>query len=200
MPKKLAQLAAFIFVALVTMGSSCKKKDPPQTVTSVTLTADKAGNGTGTVTSSPSGIDCGSDCSEAYSSGTSVTLTATPGASSVFSGWTTVCTGTGTCVTTMDASKTVTASFGQTATLTVAKIIHPSGGADCQVTSSPAGIDCGADCSEPYAVGASVTVTREGFCDSFFNGWTGCDSTSGTSCTVTITTNTTVTLTEGSPS
>ncbi|MBZ0156183.1 MAG: fibronectin type III domain-containing protein, partial [Alphaproteobacteria bacterium] len=43
--------------------------------TQYTLTVSKAGTGTGTVTGS--GISCGTDCSEAYDSGTVVTLTAT---------------------------------------------------------------------------------------------------------------------------
>ena len=49
------------------------------TPTNPTLTVGKSGTGSGTVTSSPAGINCGSDCSEAYASGTSVTLTATRG-------------------------------------------------------------------------------------------------------------------------
>ena len=35
-----------------------------------TLTVLKSGTGSGTVTSSPAGINCGSDCSEAYNPGT----------------------------------------------------------------------------------------------------------------------------------
>ena len=42
------------------------------------LAVGTAGAGTGTVVSSPAGINCGADCSENYASGTSVTLTATP--------------------------------------------------------------------------------------------------------------------------
>ena len=41
-----------------------------------TLTVTKGGSGTGTVTSSPGGINCGSDCSQAFDQGTSVTLSA----------------------------------------------------------------------------------------------------------------------------
>lgn len=44
----------------------------------LTLTVTKDGAGTGTVTSSPTGINCGSDCSESYLSSPLVTLTATP--------------------------------------------------------------------------------------------------------------------------
>jgi YD repeat-containing protein len=53
--------------------------------TDFTLTVSKAGNGTGTVTGA--GIHCGSDCTERYTAGTSVTLTATPDAGFTFSGW-----------------------------------------------------------------------------------------------------------------
>jgi hypothetical protein len=77
---------------------------------SFTLTVSKSGNGT--VTSTPSGIQCGADCSEVYASGATVTLTATPGKNFTFVGWTGGgCSGTGTCTVTMDASKTVTATF-----------------------------------------------------------------------------------------
>jgi|GEM_PF-3467746 len=69
-------------------------------------------SGTGTVTSSPPGIDCGADCSEAYDAGTVVTLTATADAGSVFSGWSGDCSGSSlTTTVTMDADKACTASF-----------------------------------------------------------------------------------------
>ena len=51
------------------------------------LTVTKLGTGTGTVTSNPVGIDCGTDCTEYYKIGTEVTLTATPDAGSVFAAW-----------------------------------------------------------------------------------------------------------------
>ncbi|NCU28508.1 MAG: hypothetical protein EOM85_02450, partial [Candidatus Moranbacteria bacterium] len=78
-----------------------------------TLTVTNSGSGSGTVTSSPSGISCGSTCQASYASGTSVTLTATPSAGGyVFSGWSGACTGTNsTCTVTMSAAKSVTATF-----------------------------------------------------------------------------------------
>ncbi|MGI8514402.1 MAG: InlB B-repeat-containing protein [Acidimicrobiia bacterium] len=76
-----------------------------------TLTVTKAGTGTGTVTSSPSGIKCGADCSQSYSSGTVVTLTARATRGATFAGWSGACTGTGSCVVTMNAAKAVTATF-----------------------------------------------------------------------------------------
>ncbi|MEO8134260.1 MAG: hypothetical protein ABI831_09810 [Betaproteobacteria bacterium] len=72
-----------------------------------TLTVTK--NGNGTVTSSPPGINCGADCTENYTSGTVVTLTATPGPGSTFSGWSTSCAST--TVVTMNAAKSITANF-----------------------------------------------------------------------------------------
>jgi uncharacterized repeat protein (TIGR02543 family) len=75
------------------------------------LTVNKAGTGSGAVTSNPAGIDCGSDCSEPYLSGTPVTLSATPASGYTFSGWSGACTGTGACTVTMTAAKSVTATF-----------------------------------------------------------------------------------------
>ncbi|HEX2251849.1 MAG TPA: OmpA family protein [Thermoanaerobaculia bacterium] len=46
---------------------------------------------------------------------------------------------------------------------------------DCEgtVTSSPAGVDCGADCSEIYAEGTVVNLTATPAPDCVFDGWTG---------------------------
>ena len=55
---------------------------------SIVLSVTKSGSGTGTVTSSPGGIKCGSDCAEAYAKATKVTLTAKPGSKSRFVKWT----------------------------------------------------------------------------------------------------------------
>jgi len=77
-----------------------------------TLTVSKAGTGSGTVTSSNGAINCGTTCSAAYASGTSVALTATPASGSVFSGWSGAgCSGTGRCVVTMSAAQAVAATF-----------------------------------------------------------------------------------------
>jgi hypothetical protein len=76
-----------------------------------TLAVTKSGTGAGTVTSSPSGISCGSTCSENFSSGTVVNLTATPDSGSTFAGWSGACSGTGACSVTMDAAKSVSATF-----------------------------------------------------------------------------------------
>ncbi len=51
------------------------------------LTVSKTGTGGGTVTSNPSGIDCGSTCSAAFEAGSQLVLTAQTGLLSVFGGW-----------------------------------------------------------------------------------------------------------------
>ncbi len=75
------------------------------------LTVTTSGSGSGTVTSDPSGISCGSDCIHDYEEGTTVTLAATPGAGSVFAGWGGACSGTGDCVITMSTGRSVRATF-----------------------------------------------------------------------------------------
>jgi serine protease AprX len=75
------------------------------------LTVTKAGSGTGKVTSTPAGIDCGTVCSATFGPGTSVTLKASPGRGSRFSGWSGDCSGTAACTLTMNAAHAVTATF-----------------------------------------------------------------------------------------
>jgi hypothetical protein len=91
------------------------------------LGVTKTGTGTGSVTSSPDGIDCGSSCSAQFPSGTLVTLTASAASGSMFGGWDGEgCVGTGLCSVTMVQARSVAARFtsctvalsGQTVTTT----------------------------------------------------------------------------------
>jgi hypothetical protein len=153
-----------------------------------TLTVTKAGTGSGTVTSAPGGIACGSDCTEAYADGTSVTLTAAPATGSTFAGWSGgvgTCAGTtNPCAVTMTAARTVTATFTTLQrTLTVTKAGTGSG----TVTSVPGGISCGSDCTEAYANGTAVTLTAAAATGSTFAGWSGGGCAGTGTCTVTMT-------------
>jgi hypothetical protein len=79
---------------------------------SLLLEVAKAGPGSGIVSSAPAGISCGDDCSNGYSTGAAVTLTATPDAGSFFAGWSGACGGTvNSCTVTIAAATSVTASF-----------------------------------------------------------------------------------------
>jgi uncharacterized repeat protein (TIGR02543 family) len=83
-----------------------------QNVVSYSLSVAKSGSGT--VISSPSGINCGSTCSATYASGTAVTLTATAATGYSFAGWSGGCSGTSTgCTVSMTAARSVTATFSQ---------------------------------------------------------------------------------------
>ena len=77
------------------------------------LSVTSAGSGSGSITSNPSGISCPtSTCSASFTSGTTVTLTATPAAGSTFAGWSgAACPGTGACSLSMTANQLVTATF-----------------------------------------------------------------------------------------
>ena len=77
------------------------------------ITLDFAGKGSGTVSSSPVGLGCATNCSASFPTGTTVTLTAAAGAGSVFGGWAGCDTVSGTtCViNNLSNNITVTASF-----------------------------------------------------------------------------------------
>jgi hypothetical protein len=76
------------------------------------LTVSKNGTGSGTVSSDPAGISCGTDCDESYASGQSVTLTAISATGSVFAGWSGTCSGTAnTCTVSMTGERSVMATF-----------------------------------------------------------------------------------------
>lgn len=146
------------------------------------LWVDTTGTGTGVVTSNPSGIACGSDCSNSYTRGRSVTLTAAAAAGSVFSGWTGACTGTtSTCTVVMTTTRSVTATFTVSSPrLTVTK----SGAGLGRVTSSPAGINCGTDCVSRFSGGTPVTLTARPSTGYVFAGWSGACTGLRRTCTV----------------
>ncbi len=145
------------------------------------LTVAKNGTGTGSVKSDDAKINCGDDCSESYNADAVVTLTATPDSGSVFSGWSGgECSGTGTCQVTMNAAKTVTATFTRQYDLTVTK--NGTG----TVKSDIGNINCGTVCSDKYDPNQTVTLTATPGSNSRFVSWSGCDSSTGNQCTVTM--------------
>jgi hypothetical protein len=153
------------------------------------LSVAKSGGGSGTVTSDVGGINCGATCTHTYDDATPVTLTATPASPSTFTGWTGAgCSGTGTCQVTMSQARSVTAGFaapGPPPPATFSLSVSKAGAGGGSVTSSPAGIDCGATCSASYDDQTGVTLTATPDSGSQFDGWGGdCAGTGG--CTVTM--------------
>jgi uncharacterized repeat protein (TIGR03803 family) len=150
------------------------------------LTVSETGNGR--VTSSPTGIDCPGSCGASFAPGTQVTLTASASSGATFSGWGGACSGTGSCLVTMNASQSVTATFSTDYVLAASVIGSPGG----KVTSSPSGIDCGSTCSAAFAPGAQVTLTAIPAAAWGFAGWSGACSGIASSCTVTLNANASV--------
>jgi hypothetical protein len=133
------------------------------------LGVTKSGNGSGLVTSSPTGINCGNDCSGFFEGDTGVNLSATPDGDSVFNGWSGACSGLNECKITMNGAKSVEAVFIKKRLLTV----ELTGSGTGIVTSQPAGIDCGSDCDEQYPDGTAVNLSANADSGSDFAGWSG---------------------------
>jgi len=92
----------------------------------------------------------------------------------------------------VSADHTISASFGiNPYTLTVSN----TGSGTGTVTSSPAGISCGADCSEVYNYGTPVTLTATASADSVFAGWSGGGCSGAGPCALTLAADTAVTAT-----
>ena len=106
--------------------------------------------GNGRIVSSPGGIDYPGTCSATFVSGTRVILTANPigGTGDYFEGWTGQCSGFDTCFLTLDAARSVGASFGPanlvfvTSTLTFPGSFGGLAGADaiCQQRARAGGL------------------------------------------------------------
>jgi Divergent InlB B-repeat domain len=93
-------------------GKSAEAPPPnpgPPAAQSFTLRVSPSGSGA--VTSSPVGIDCGQICSAKFAAGTQVTLTSAAAAGWKFSAWTGACSGPGSCTLTMAADAAVGATF-----------------------------------------------------------------------------------------
>ena len=141
-------------------------------------------SGSGTVTSSPSGISCGSTCSASFISGTQVTLNETPASGWAFAGWGGACSGTGSCVVAMSAAENVSVTFTQNS-YTLSISVSGSG----SLTSSPSGISCPSACSASYASGTGVTLTATPATGWIVSGWGGSCTSNGTSPTCNVTMN-----------
>jgi Calx-beta domain/Metallo-peptidase family M12/Divergent InlB B-repeat domain len=88
----------------------------------VTLSVAKVGGGSGLVTSTPSGIACGSTCAASFTSGTVVTLTATADTGSSFTSWSGCTSVTANiCSVTLNSATSVIATFTPTTPASLSK-------------------------------------------------------------------------------
>lgn len=172
---------------LMLTGNSINASATFQPVTR-SLTVTKTGSGT--VSSSPAGISCGSDCGNDYQKDSVITLSAAPETGFTFQGWGGACSGTASCTVTMDDNKTVTATFASnTVRLTVSKTGNGSG----TVSSNPAGINCGTTCMADFPRGSTVALSAVAGSADTFQGWSGGGCSGIEGCTVTLSDNLTVT-------
>jgi hypothetical protein len=177
----------YFHVRLVRGGQSSESFD---------LTVTKTGRGVGTVSSSNGKINCGSNCSGDFESGSSIILTATANVNSVFTGWSGACTNkTGDCTVKMSETQTVTANFNLLPSYKLSISKSGNGG----VTSSPDGISCGATCSKSFTSGTAITLTAKADTGAMFSQWTDCTPVAAKplQCTIKLTSNKTVTAVFG---
>jgi hypothetical protein len=137
--------------------------------------------GGGKVASSDRVISCGSKCSSSYDMNAQVTLTASAGSGSVFTGWGGACSGAqATCTLTVNESLNVTANFAPLFNL----VVKTAGSG--LVTSTPAAIDCGRNCSAKVAQGTRFTLTAAPPAGAKFTGWGGACSGTSLTCSVVV--------------
>jgi C1A family cysteine protease len=132
--------------------------------------------GDGTVMSTDGNINCGDACSYTYYGGTTVTLSASANQGSTFIGWspeTPTCTGTGSCIVTIDKAKTVQAIFVGDYALKVTA--QSKKGGSGLVSSTPSGISCSpgskVGCTAPYPYNEQVALSASPNAGSTFLGW-----------------------------
>ena len=136
-------------------------------------------SGSGTVTSSPVGIDCPRVCSATFNAGSDVSLTATPAAGFSFGAFSGACSG-GSCALRLSADTRVEAAF---AAIPMFKVVVVAGGTGRgRVTSAPAGIDCPGTCEGSFAEGTALALSASPDALSKFSRWSG--SCSGAACTL----------------
>jgi len=150
------------------------------------LKVKRIGTGTGKVTSTPAGINCGTECEAEFSEGTKVKLAQSAEPGSEFVKWAGACTGSGACEVTMSSAKEVSAEFKlKEFKLTIQKAGSGSGTVTCNATA----------CAATYPAGTEVTLAPTADSGSTFAGWSGGVCAGTVSCKVTINADTTVTAT-----
>jgi subtilisin-like proprotein convertase family protein len=96
---------------LANFGDGASGNSAAPVIRARTVEIAKTGSGSGSVTSTPGGIDCGSSCSALFALGSTATLIARPASGSVFAGWSGDCSGAGPCPLSMNGDHVVTATF-----------------------------------------------------------------------------------------
>lgn len=147
------------------------------------VTVAKKGSGSGTVSTSPRGVDCGKSCSSSFIGGTRVTFTARAKVGSKFTGWSGACRGKKpTCTVTVRRATSVTAGFAKASPQRLT--VERSGTRAGYVESKPKGIRCGETCSATFPASSTVTLKVSTAPGHRFVGWGGACRGTSTTCRV----------------
>lgn len=174
-PRCLSLLAGFRYIgfpfglALFSLG--CSGGNSNNSNGSFPVSIVLAGNGNGSVTSMPAGFNCSSNCSNSVPTGAKVSLIATAGPNATFMGWSGDCNGTANCVITVDAPKSITATFNR---IQFNLVVAVNGSGQGTLNSVPSGIDCGSNgtiCSAQFDAGSNVILKPVLLPGSTFGGW-----------------------------
>ena len=133
--------------------------------------------GSGFVSSSPAGIDCGLQCLADFQASTGVDLFAAAAGGWRFSHFSGACSG-GSCSVVMNADRQVTATFIEQLALSIE--IEGQGA----VSSDPAGIDCGTDCTAQFDRDTEVTLTAVPDPGWVLSAWIGASCPQAPTCTL----------------
>lgn len=176
----LMSLGTLVIVGSVGLVTGSIQVGKPQSSASypTTLTVSKGGNGSGTVTSPPSSLNCGSTCVAQFPHSTYVDLVATPASGSQVVGWvgcTPLVTDIKKCRAYMYGDQKITTVFGAPAKLTVALI----GAGSVSGTGSPgSGVSfyCSSTtsqtCAKTFPYNTTVYLIAKSV--SSWGGWTDC--------------------------
>ncbi len=158
-----------------------------------TLSVAFSGSGTDTLISSPSGINCGSNCTASFPPRTVVTLTAAFSPNTYIAGW--GISGcpvnsalVATCQVTMDADISLAVNLAEKQPIAVSvagtgsvQVFNSSGS-----ISSPGSGTCTTDCTYYFQPDTALTLIANAANDTHFVSWGGaCDGFTGSTCTFT---------------
>lgn len=151
---------------------------PLQATTLRLITIVKEGDGTGSVTSLPAGITCGSTCSAGFVDGIDVQLIAAPDTGMVFAQWDGTCSGA-TCTIPSPTDGLAYSSFANANDKKINLTFAGTGHGNVVVYAGPVPQECYSDCTIYVASGTQVLLYGES--PSTFAGWTG-DCTGTAAC------------------
>jgi List-Bact-rpt repeat protein len=189
--------AVLAVTALAFLSAWLALPSPAMAQTQFTLTVTLAGGGTGSVRDTNFDFLCPTNCSHAFDQGSQVELVASPDTGATFVGWSGAgCSGTQSCIVTMNSDENVTATFAVTPppvqyTLTV----HVAGGGTGSVRDTNFDFICPTECSSTFGPGSEVELVATPDTGSTFVGWSGAGCSGTESCIATMNSDQAVTAT-----